>query len=157
MKTGKLNNLLKQLIDFYKKLKNYDLYVYRKKKEDIDIMRKSPFMTKEVDEEVKELFEEESVDMDEDIESAENTVDMDLIEPEEEPAGRNHYNTERTPIQTPTDHLKDLTKGMTRDELEIISDEMPIELCFNRIGKEIQKTKTLVKSLKEAIDIYERS
>lgn len=60
-----------------------------------------------------------------------------------------------TPIETPTDYLTGLAKGMSREELEIISEQMPIELCFNRIGKEIQKTKEFAKAIKSAIDIYD--
>ena len=61
----------------------------------------------------------------------------------------------RTPIGTPTDYLTDLANGMSREELEIISEQMPVELCFNRIGKEIQKAKGFAKAIREAVDAYE--
>lgn len=34
-------------------------------------------------------------------------------------------------------------KGMSKEELEVVADCIPVELCHNRIGKELKKAKML--------------
>ena len=34
-------------------------------------------------------------------------------------------------------------KGMSKEELEVVADCIPVELCHNRIGKELKKAKIL--------------
>lgn len=33
--------------------------------------------------------------------------------------------------------------GMSKEELEIVADHIPVELCYNRIGKELKKARML--------------
>lgn len=33
--------------------------------------------------------------------------------------------------------------GMSKEELEVVADHIPVELCYNRIGKELKKAKML--------------
>lgn len=33
-------------------------------------------------------------------------------------------------------------KGMSAEELDLIADMPPVEVCYNRIGRELQKAKT---------------
>ena len=46
-------------------------------------------------------------------------------------------------------------KGMTSEELKIVADNIPVELCHNRIGAELQKFKQAKKSSKKLISELE--
>lgn len=37
--------------------------------------------------------------------------------------------------------------GMSKEELEIVADHIPVELCYNRIGKELKKARMLDESI----------
>ena len=43
-------------------------------------------------------------------------------------------------------------KGMSQEELEIVADLLPIEMCFNRIKKELDKSKQFEASIKAAMN-----
>lgn len=44
-------------------------------------------------------------------------------------------------------------KGMSREELEIVADILPIELCMARIQKELDKAKRVEDYIRGTIDI----
>lgn len=47
------------------------------------------------------------------------------------------------------DELIKRINAMDDDELQIIADNIPIELCFNRIQKELERCQQLEKSIKD--------
>lgn len=49
--------------------------------------------------------------------------------------------------------LANRIKSMDMNELEIVADNIPIELCFKRVEKEILKYRTFAEATKGAIDI----
>ena len=53
------------------------------------------------------------------------------------------------------DELVSRIKGMSKEELEIVVDCLPVEMCLNRIAKEIDKAQTFEKRVEEAIRSFE--
>ena len=53
------------------------------------------------------------------------------------------------------DELVSRIKGMSKEELEIVVDCLPVEMCLNRIAKEIDKAQTFEKRVTEAINAFE--
>ena len=49
--------------------------------------------------------------------------------------------------------LIDIISAMDVDELAVIADNIPIELCFKRVEKEIKKYKAFTEATEEALDI----
>lgn len=47
--------------------------------------------------------------------------------------------------------FKGIIKGMTNEELEVIADIIPVELCYNRIGKELKRMRQFRGSVGEAL------
>ena len=185
MKKKRINNLLRQFVDFYQRLKNYDLYVHhikKVKKEDnmSNNMKKEmqipSFMSKTGEKSVltykkfegcmnPPIEDEEDYDEVEELEEIEDGYDEEYEDEEESgilstPVNQlnisktEHQEEKHMPIKYPTEHMTNIAKAMTKDELETIADNMPIELCFNRIGKEIQKAQNLARDMQRAIDIF---
>lgn len=44
-------------------------------------------------------------------------------------------------------------KALDAEELKLVVDTIPVELCYNRIGEELQKFKEAKKRSKEALDV----
>lgn len=47
--------------------------------------------------------------------------------------------------------LAERIQGMSQEELEIVADTIPIELCLNRIEKELSRAKDFENLVKKAI------
>lgn len=46
-------------------------------------------------------------------------------------------------MSTPeVEKYRGIIKGMSQEESELIADMLPVEVCYNRIGRELQKAKT---------------
>ena len=45
-------------------------------------------------------------------------------------------------------------KAMTREEMELVLDTIPVEMCLSRIEKEITRIRAFEIALKTAIDIF---
>ena len=43
-------------------------------------------------------------------------------------------------------------RGLSKEEWEIVINEAPIELCYNRIGRELKEAKEFRKSIGSAVD-----
>ena len=178
MKKKRINNLLRQFVEFYQRLKNYDLYVHHiknVKKEDnmSDNMKKEmhipSFMSKGGGKFEgymnPPIEEEEDYDEVEELEEIEEEYDEEYEDEEESdilstPVNRlniskkEHKEEKHMRIKHPEEYMTNLARGMSKEELETIADNMPIELCFNRIGKEIQKAQNLARDMQRAIDIF---
>lgn len=44
-------------------------------------------------------------------------------------------------------------KALDPEELKLVVDHIPVELCYNRIGEELRKFKEAKKKSKEALDV----
>lgn len=51
------------------------------------------------------------------------------------------------------DALVQSIQGMDREHLDIILDHIPIELVFNRLGRELDRNKAFIKSMKGAMSM----
>ena len=52
------------------------------------------------------------------------------------------------------ERLTNIVKGMSEDELAIVADNIPIQLCFDRIQKELQQKDELIKSIREIYSVF---
>ena len=52
------------------------------------------------------------------------------------------------------ERLTNIVKGMSEDELIIVADNIPIQLCFDRIQKELRQKDELIKSIREIYSIF---
>lgn len=52
------------------------------------------------------------------------------------------------------ERLTEIVKGMSDDELAIVADNIPIQLCFDRIQKELQQKDELIKSIREIYSVF---
>lgn len=50
--------------------------------------------------------------------------------------------------QAEIEMLKKRINGMSAEELKIVSETIPVELCFNRVGKELQTAMDTIKAAK---------
>lgn len=51
------------------------------------------------------------------------------------------------------DALIQSVRGMSREHLDIILDNIPIELVYNRLGRELDRNKAFIKSMKGAMSM----
>lgn len=51
---------------------------------------------------------------------------------------------------------RELTRAMDKDEQIVICDEIPTEIAFNRVAKQLKKDKEFIKALDELIENYHR-
>lgn len=51
------------------------------------------------------------------------------------------------------DALIQSIRGMDREHLDIILDNIPIELVYNRLGRELDRNKAFIKSMKGAMSM----
>lgn len=51
------------------------------------------------------------------------------------------------------EELANRVRAMKREEMELVLDNIPIELCFQRIEKELAKNKAFVEAINNAMDI----
>lgn len=59
----------------------------------------------------------------------------------------------RPMTQQEVEALIDIVRAMDVEELEIVANNIPIELCFQRVEREIKKYKAFAEASKEALDI----
>ena len=55
--------------------------------------------------------------------------------------------------QAEIERLVNMTRSMDVAELEIVANNIPIELCFQRVEKEIKRYKAFAEATRDAIDI----
>lgn len=61
----------------------------------------------------------------------------------------------RTPIDTDAIHKQKLTdyfKALTREEMELFIDIVPIEMCIGRIQKELDKASEFERAIKSVVN-----
>ena len=61
----------------------------------------------------------------------------------------------RTPIDTDAIHKEKLTeyfKALTRDEMQLFIDIVPIEMCMGRIQKELDKASEFERAIKSVVN-----
>lgn len=51
--------------------------------------------------------------------------------------------------------LISVTKGLDKAEIEIVLDHIPVEMCFNRIAKELKKNKAFIDSIRGAVSGFD--
>ena len=54
-------------------------------------------------------------------------------------------------------HLEELAnrvRAMSDEELEVVLDNIPIDLCFRRVEKEIMRTRSFEEAVKNTIDSF---
>lgn len=49
--------------------------------------------------------------------------------------------------------LAELIKAMDHDELKVIAEHIPVELCFNRVGQELARNKKFIEAVTETMKI----
>lgn len=51
--------------------------------------------------------------------------------------------------------LVSVVQGLDKEELELVVDHIPVEMCFNRIAKELRRNKAFIDAVRGAVDGYE--
>ena len=108
-------------------------------------MKNERFVEEPEDDGVEELYEEV-----EDV-AVTTAVAEDIFE------GGSFMNppTETVNTSAALTQVKNLVKHMDSEEKEAVAEALSVEICFNRIGKELQKNKAFAKAIKNAFDILE--